>query len=295
MPKKKKTSHKTHKDYINPKLSFNEPSLSQMTYAYLSKENYNRSVLKSKERKEKLKFYPSSIGNSDRDIVLGMLGYIGSPQRGEGLMIMENGTSFHNRMEAIFEDMGIMIAPELSLRHEELCISGRSDAIIWNFLREEDEPDGEIISLKDLDGNIIYEGPENYILLVEFKSISENGFYKLRKGKPKDAHEQQLQLYFHLTGITKGIVYYENKNNQKAQEYVLTKDEEVIASVVNRIKRLLGCASRREIPEPDYLPTDMSARFSNYREITYPDPNPFSFEDLFKTDEELAKGKEVPF
>src|SRR5699024_5734093 len=130
----------------------------------------------SKERQENLRFYPSSLSQSDRDIVLGMLGYIGSPQRGEGLMIMENGTSFHNRMEDIFEQMGIMIAPELSLKNEELCISGRSDAIIWNYLRQEDEPDGEIITLTSPTGEVLYHGPENYVLLVEFKSIAENGF-----------------------------------------------------------------------------------------------------------------------
>lgn len=292
---KKRVECKTEKDYLDPKKLFNEPSLSQMTFSYLSKENYNRSVLKSKERKEKLKFYPSSIGQSDRDIVLGMLGYIGAPQRGESLMVLENGTSFHNRMEAIFEDMGIMIAPELSLRDEELCISGRSDAIIWNFLRKEDDPDGEIITLRDLRGNEIYHGPENYILLVEFKSISENGFYGLRKSKPKDAHEQQLQLYFHLTGITKGIVYYENKNNQKVQEYIIEKDDAIIDGVTSRIKHLLDCARRREIPEPDYAPTDITARFSNYREMTYPNPNPFRFEDLFKSEEELANENNVPF
>ena len=205
----------TPKDYKNPQEIFDEPTLGGMVSTYLSQENYKRSEQRSKERRENLRFYPSSLAISDRDIVLSMLGYVGEPKSGENLMVMENGTSFHNRMEALYEDMGIMIAPELSLKDPDLCVSGRSDAIIWNYMREEDDPDGEVIKLVAPDGTLIYEGPENYVLLVEFKSINENGFYNLRKSKPKDAHEHQLQLYFYMTGITKGIVYYENKNNQK--------------------------------------------------------------------------------
>lgn len=285
----------THEQYKNPKELYSEPTLGKMVTSYLSEENYKRSANKSKDRKKNLKFYPSSIGQTDRDIVLGMLGYIGAPTRGEGILIMENGTSFHNRMEAIFEDMGIMIAPELSLKDKELHISGRSDAIVWNYLREEDEPDGEIITLRNPQNEVIYHGPENYILLVEFKSISENGYYNLRKSKPKDEHMQQLQLYFYLTGITKGIVYYENKNNQKSTEYIIERDEEIIQQVTGRIRRLLKMAEEGKVPEAEHVPTDFPARFSNYKDLTYPNPNPFRFEDLFKTEAEFEQGNEVPF
>lgn len=270
----------TNKDYKNPIDMFGEPTLGDMVNTYLSQENYNRSQLKSKERQEELKFYPSSLGMQDRDIVMSMLGYIGKPKSGETMMILENGTSFHNRMEDLFEDMGIMVAPELSLKHPELKISGRSDAIIWNYLREEDEPDGEIITLTSPDGTIVYEGPENYVMLVEFKSIGENGFYNLRKSKPNDAHEQQLQLYFYLTGITRGIVYYENKNNQKHTEYIVDRDEELIKEVIARIKRLLKMAEERTIPESEFSPTDIPAQFSDFRDITHPDTNPFYFDDI---------------
>ena len=285
----------THEQYKNPRDSYNENTLGKMVTSFLSEENYKRTVSKSKERKDLIKFYPSSIGQTDRDIVLGMLGYIGTPPRGEGILIMEKGTSFHNRMEAIFEDMGIMIAPELSLKDAELHISGRSDAIVWNFLREEDEPDGEIITLRNPENEVIYHGPENYVLLVEFKSISEKGYYGLRKSKPKDEHMQQLQLYFYLTGITKGIVYYENKNNQKSTEYIVDRDEEIIHDVTSRIKRLVKMAEEGTVPEPEHVPTDFASRFSNYKDITHPNPNPFRFEDLFKSKEEFEKKNEVPF
>lgn len=283
----------TPKDYKNPQEMYDHPTLGGMVSAYLSQENYNRSQKRSKERRENLRFYPSSLAISDRDIVLSMMGYIGKPKSGEGIMIMENGTSFHNRMEALYEDMGIMIAPELSLKDPDLCVSGRSDAIIWNYLREEDEPDGEIITLTDPSGETIYHGPENYVLLVEFKSINENGYYGLRKSKPRDAHEEQLQLYFYLTGITKGIVYYENKNNQKTTEYVVHRDEEVIKEVTGRIRRLVKRAREGDVPEPDFAPTDIPTQFSDYREMTFPDPNPFYYDTLF--DDSADEEEDVPF
>ncbi len=281
----------SHKDYFNPQDKFEEKELGQMVFKYLSQTNHKRLQDKSKERREKIKFYPSSIGQDDYNIVMEMLGYIGKPISGESLMIMENGTSFHNRIEHIFEEMGIMIAPELGLKDEELCISGRSDAIVWNFLKEDDEEDGEEIELVDPQGNLLYKGPENYVLLVEFKSIGESGFERLRKSKPNDAHEDQLQLYFYLTGITKGIVYYENKNNQKVKEYIVERDDERISAIVSRIKRLIEMARNNEIPEPGYTPGDFEGRFSKFLDVAYPNMNPIDFAKVLGN----TKPEDLPF
>lgn len=292
MPKKKKLVPKfTPDDYINPINKFGEDTVGDMTAAYLSQTNYNRSIKRSKERRENIRFYPSSLALPDRDIVLSMLGYVGKPQNGDQIRVMDNGTYFHERMEALLEDMGIMIAPELPLKDKELCVSGRSDAIIWNPYRKETDPDGEIISLVNPAGELVYEGPENYVCLVEFKSINENGFYNLRKSKPKDAHEEQLQLYFYLTGITNGIVYYENKNNQRHTEYYIQRDDDKIKAVTSRIKRLIERARNHDIPDPEHLPTDIFTQFSNYKDMTYPNTNPITLDMVFNE----PKEKEMPF
>lgn len=283
------------KDYKNPKELYPEKDLSKMVYNYLSQENHNRSAERSKEKADNIRFYPSSIGKQDRDIVMQMLGYVGKPIQGKSLMVMQNGTSFHNRMEDIFEKMGILVAPELSIKSEQLKISGRSDAIIWNYLKEDDEPDGPEIELINPEGQVIYKGPNNYVLLVEFKSISENGFYGLAKSKPKIDHEMQLQLYFELTGIEKGIIYYENKNNQLTKEFFIEKDQEMIDKIIKRIKKLVKMAEKNEIPDADYIPTDFEARFSNYTDITFPNPNPFDFNELFMTEEEIEASNQLPF
>lgn len=273
-------------DYKNPKDKFEGNTLTDFMYDYLVTQNYNRAESRSQERRENIRFSPSQIGKSDRDIVLYMLGYIGTPMEGRVLTVMDNGTSFHERMEDTYEKMGIMVAPELSLKDPELCISGRSDAIIWNYLKEENEEDGPEITLKDPKDNIVYEGPNNYVLLVEFKSISEKGFDSLPKTKPRKEHEEQLQLYFHMTGIEKGIVYYENKNNQVTKEYVVEKDDEMIDAIVKRIKRLIKRAKERDIPQAEEPQSHFDVMFSNYKDISYPNQNPFSTEAILDLIEE---------
>src|SRR5690606_19034864 len=121
-------------------------NLIEMVHNYLTEQNQLSQERRVKEGRIG-KFYPSSVGRCKRQVAYQMLGYPGKPISGHNLLIMENGTSFHNRMENLFKEMGIMIAPELSLRHEELRISGRSDAIVWNWMKEEDPEDDSLIKL----------------------------------------------------------------------------------------------------------------------------------------------------
>lgn len=288
----------TEKDYVNPKDLHAGNTLIDIMNSYLSgREGAFRLESAKNKAKQQIRFYPSNIGACERAVVYKMLGYKGSPKDPESVQTMENGTSFHNRMEEQFAEMGIMIAPELSLRDEELHISGRSDAIIWNFLEEESDEieEKEIVNidLRDPDGQLIYSGNRDKVLLVEFKSIKDKQFNLLPLKKPKREHEKQLQLYFYLTGIQKGIIYYENKNNQKTKEYLIEYDEELIQEVLKEISRLVAFAERKELPERPFLPTDIKCRYCDFRDICHVNTNPFTFEDLFKTPEEIEE--DFPF
>jgi CRISPR/Cas system-associated exonuclease Cas4 (RecB family) len=215
-----------------------------------------------------------------------MMGYPGKPINGQSLLVMENGTSFHNRMEEIFDKMDIMIAPELSLKHEELRISGRSDAIIWNFLKTPDEPEGEIIKLfkpakPGEEPELVYEGPNNDVLIVEFKSIKDKGYNEyIPKTKPKKEHEMQLQLYFFLTGIRKGMVYYENKNNQEQKYFVVEYNEDIVNSIIADIKYVIECIDKGEMPEREFQPVEVKCRYCDFRDICYPDFNSIDYDKI---------------
>lgn len=249
-------------------------------------------------------FYPSSIGRCQRAVAYQMMGYPAkvSITQGQGLLIMQNGTSFHNRMEDIFDRMGIMVAPELSLKFPELRISGRSDAIIWNYLfKEGDEPGEEIVLQEKVKEKVegeeeeievekeIYRGPKNHILIVEFKSINSKGFKKLTKAKPLEKHEMQLQLYFYLTGIRKGMVWYENKDNQEIKIYHIEYDEALVQKTIEYIQTVIRYVDGKDLPEREGNPVDLMCRYCDFRNICHvPISDEEWLEIYFKEDDEAA-------
>lgn len=241
-----------------------------MIHDFLSEENLKKQEQRVQDGRLG-KFYPSSIGRCKRAIVYQMLGYPTKAVNGKSLMVMENGTAFHNRMEEIFERMGILIAPELSLKDEALRISGRSDAIIWNYLLEDDEEPGEEITLYDVKDKdkIIYQGPNNHILIVELKSIKDKNFHKLPKSKADKKHEMQLQLYFYLTGIRRGIVYYENKDSQEPKYYLVKYNQELVDQVKADIEYVIEMVDKRELPEKEGNALDIFCRYCDFRNLCH--------------------------
>lgn len=226
------------------------------------------------------KFYPSSVGRCRRQIAYQMLGYPGKEIPGRNLLIMENGTSFHNRMEHIFHEMGVLIAPELKLVHQELRISGRSDAIVWNWMKQGEVENDTNITLLDPDDNVVYEGPQSDVLIVELKSINNKNYDKLPKTKPKKEHNMQLQLYMYLTGIRQGVVYYENKDNQEQKYYYVTYDEAVVQKIVSDIRYIIQHIDMNKLPERDFTPISFECKYCDYRDMCHPLASGTSLDDI---------------
>lgn len=226
------------------------------------------------------KFYPSSVGRCRRQIAYQMLGYPGKEIPGKNLLIMENGTSFHNRMEHIFSEMDILIAPELKLVHQELRISGRSDAIVWNWLKQGEVENDSDITLLDPDNKVVYEGPQSDVLIVELKSINNKNYEKLPKTKPKKEHNMQLQLYMYLTGIRQGVVYYENKDNQEQKYFYVTYDQSVVDKIVSDIQYIIQHIDNSKLPERDYAPVSFECKYCDYFGVCYPSTGFASLDDI---------------
>lgn len=278
------------------KEKYGSANLIEMVHMFLSHESQQRQVERFDTGRIG-KFYPSSVGQCKRKIAYQMMGYPGKPINGQSLLVMDNGTYFHHRMEDVFGRMGIMIAPELSLKHEELRISGRSDAIIWNFMLDPAEEPGPIIQLfepvKDEEGNtvkdedgesqlkLVYEGPNNHVLIAEFKSIKSKGYNEyIPKTKPKKEHEMQLQLYFFLTGIRRGVVYYENKDTQEQKYFVVDYNESMVNSIVEDIRLVIDCIDKGELPPREYQPTEVQCRYCDFRDICHPDFNAVDYNKI---------------
>ena len=225
------------------------------------------------------KFYPSSVGMCSRKVVYQMSGYPRPPMDGRVLLILENGTTFHERMENVMEKAGILIAPELSIKSQELNISGRSDAIIKNHLPH--EVSDEIVKLADPEGKVVYEGPESEILIVELKSINKRGFdWLTKKNEHKEEHELQLQLYMYLTGIKQGILLYECKDNQSLAEFYIKYDQQKVDYIVNKIKNINKHVEEGTLPQREYVKTDFQCRYCDYADICWPKRQTYNLKDI---------------
>lgn len=250
---------------------------------------------KKKEGRNVCKYYPSSAGKCSRAIVYQMLGYEQKEMEGRILSILENGNYMHSRIEDILEQTGLMVAPELSFEKPEWRISGRSDAVIRNFLPHESsnniikltEPVYKLDENKDpvrdeqgnkikLEDKLIYEGADNDVMIVELKSVSDKGF----NYTPKEEHQLQLQLYMYLTGIKLGILLYENKNTQELKEFHFEYDEKKAQRVVNQIIYVNDHVDRKELPIREYEKTDFNCRYCNFKHYCWPTKNTYSLTDI---------------
>ena len=250
------------------------------------------------DKHDPCKFYPSSAGKCSRAIVYQMLGYKQAEFEGRTLLIFENGNSMHNRIESILGQTGLLIAPEFSFEKPEWRISGRSDAIIKNFLPH--EPSNNIIKLlepvflTDENGNtirennnkikvedrLIYEGPDNDVMIVELKSISDKSFGYLKEGKLE--HQLQLNLYMYLTGIRMGMLLYENKNTQEMKEYFVPYNVDLAKIIVSQILYVNDFVNRKELPPREFERSDFQCRYCGYKDECWPVKNIYYLENIIR-------------
>lgn len=262
---------------INEK--YGDANLIEMVHTFLTQENQDRSAQRVAEGRIG-KYYPSSVGRCKRQVAYQMLGYPGKPIPGRNLLIMDNGTYFHERMEHTFKRMGIMIAPELALKHEELRISGRSDAIVWNWMKKAPVENDTEITLTAPDGTLVYNGPQSDVLIVELKSINNKNYEKLPKTLPKMEHRMQLQLYMYLTGIRQGVVYYENKDTQEQKYFYVEYNPEMVEKIVSDIKTIISHLDADTLPEREFAPVSFQCQWCDHKEICYPQQNKFNLDDV---------------
>lgn len=117
---------------------------------------------------------------------------------------------------------------EISLFNEETWWGGHVDAVI----------DVELFRKYQL--NLAFNGniPENYqgtetnsyedkYLLVDFKTINPRSYNDLTA--PMSDHITQMQIYLFLTGLKYGKFIYEDKWTQNTKEYLVVRDDNLIA------------------------------------------------------------------
>lgn len=142
--------------------------------------------------------------------------------------IFDNGHAVHDRLYGYFRDMGILVAEEIPVTHQDPPIEGTADGIIDWYGHK----------------------------LIELKSISSEGFhYRQLYNKPKDEHYRQAQIYMRCLDLPAGYVIYENKNNQEILPIYIEKDDEFIDKLFKKYKGFYQSYLDNEIPKQPYKRT----------------------------------------
>jgi CRISPR/Cas system-associated exonuclease Cas4 (RecB family) len=116
------------------------------------------------------------------------------------MRIFEHGNHTHMRIMGVLFSLGMVTAAEIDIPENEM-IHGRADAIL---------------SINS----------EPYVL--EIKSVNS---MKFKKDFPDADHVKQLQSYLFFFKIKKGILLYENKDNQELKEFIIEYDEKIVKEI----------------------------------------------------------------
>lgn len=142
--------------------------------------------------------------------------------------IFDNGHAVHERLYSYLRGMGILVAEEIPVTHEDPPIEGTADGIIDWYGHK----------------------------LIELKSISSEGFhYRQLYNKPKDEHYRQAQIYMRCLDLDGGYVIYENKNNQEILPIYIDRDDDFIDKLFKKYKGFYKSYLDNEIPKQPYKRT----------------------------------------
>ncbi len=109
---------------------------------------------------------------------------------------------------------------EISVYSKEMNLFGHCDAIL----------DFSQFDPKKFEGINILEGITEFPqkpVVVDMKSINHFGFQEVAGGKPHDYYLIQLVIYANLLDCEFGMLWYENKNNQRTTFFKVEKNEEL--------------------------------------------------------------------
>lgn len=186
------------------------------------------------------RFFASELGFCQRKIAYEFMGMPRQPLNSKTLRVLENGHFLEARYKKYFEEMGILVAEEVSVSTAEqeecpILISGRLDFIIDEGKLNGGEPDHAI---------------------VELKSINTWGFKSIANDlQPKPEHMLQVQFYMWLTGIHKGYLVYEDKNDQTNVTIPIVFDDRIIygdgksKGIIEQMTELAICIDEKKVPD----------------------------------------------
>ncbi len=168
-----------------------------------------------------------------REQILG-LHYTPAPESGTASVALLRtylaGTYIHEMWQDLLVESELAKSIEDSQTHAELQVDHTPDAVV------------------DIFG-------DGVLRVMEIKSAREKSYMGFLKVHTHDRAYKQCQLYMHLTGIHKGIILVQNKNDQDFFVHLIDYDPEFVKPYVERLELLK--ALNKAFAETGRLPKNM--------------------------------------
>ena len=180
-----------------------------------------------KTDRPKFCFHPSSLHKSPRELYyLYLDGDSDQEFEPRILRVFDNGHTVHGRLQEYLHRAGLLIQGEVPVENEEYEIRGHMDGII------------EINGVKGV---------------LEIKSMNSNQFCSCFEPRPD--HLIQINVYMFCTGIPRGALLYECKDNQELREFYVKQDHSILNPILEKIRFVQTCLAEgvRPADEPSSI------------------------------------------
>lgn len=164
-------------------------------------------------------FHLSEIGKSKKEIYESMRKPESRKTDATLQRIFDNGNYMHSRYYKYLAEMKLLVAAEIDVVNNDL-FHGRADGILT-------------------------DGKDLYVL--DLKSMNQFPFANLKEAVKKDV--LQIQFYMYYLNIPKGILLYENKNNQDIKTFIVELDKNMVEKVIEEFKKLKEIILQGLVPE----------------------------------------------
>ena len=192
-----------------------------------------------REYEKRTYFRPSSAHWCQRCLWYQMMGYPQPPEEPLGLRRLGIGTSYHEFIQERLQKTNLVEEIELEVFNDDPPMRGFVDGIL-----------------------VHPETNEKYVL--ELKSRNENTRYAQKTILPSSSHLIQWNLYSHMSGIEKGLIFYINKGNNQYQIYEVEQNESILENTFEKFRLVWNAIQKGErVPYEE-----CEDRFDPYREVS---------------------------
>lgn len=175
---------------------------------------------RKKTTKAPKRFSPSLAGQCLRYTVMDLLGF-GRALSAEALQAMHEGSARHRSFQEGLRNEHPEVAVEVTVRDEDLGVSGRMDAVI---------PEAQGFAV------------------IEYKTVGPDKFDAILAGGPLTAHWAQLLLYLDLTGYSTGYLVVECRSSARRITFQATPDDQWRDWIRQRVEVARAHQLSRKLP-----------------------------------------------